>query len=107
MMNISHHLTSINPEFDRRVDSTFAGQASWAIDSTRTCRECAFWTGCGRGAGRRAASGIGGSELKPRPCSKYRDLMNGAIGTPVPHSATACKFFLENPNPPAAYARDK
>jgi hypothetical protein len=99
----AEHLTTVDPAFDRRRYATYAGQASWATEAGTTCRECIFWTGCGRENGRYA--GKRGSEfLKPRACEKYCNLMNDKIGAAVPHDAPSCRFFLPNPNPPAIYA---
>jgi hypothetical protein len=92
------HLTTIDREAERRQQRTYAGQASWADpDSGKTCRQCSHWTGCGQGTGYVAKW----RTLKPRPCAKYRALMNGKVGAAVPHDAFSCRFFEADPQPPA------
>ena len=91
------YLTAPDPAFAKRERVTFPGQASWADhESGRTCRECLFWTGCGQGTGYVAKW----RTLKPRPCAKFRALMNGKVGAAVPHDAPACRYFEANPHPP-------
>jgi hypothetical protein len=86
MIKHTPRLTSTNPELEHRVRTTHNGQADWATDPTNKCRDCLFW---GLPGGRYLR------ELGPRPCAKYAALMNGRRGKPVPHDASACRFFTK------------
>lgn len=95
-------LTVVNPELEAKRRQTAPGMAHWSDPSTkRSCRECVFWTGCGRETGYYAArkSG-GGGTLKPRSCDKYRQLMRGDIGPAIHHYMPSCKYFEASENPP-------
>lgn len=97
------HLTQVDPTFERKRRSTYPGMAHFAGSGPdqATCRGCAFWTGCGAEDGYYAKTGKHGGTIKPRSCSKYRDMMRGDVGPGIPHDAAACKYFQENPTPPA------
>ena len=99
----SPNLTSLDRDFERRARATYAGMASWAGagPAGTTCRECLFWTGCGRNAGYVAKW----RTLIARPCAKHRALMNDKIGEAVPHDAPSCRFFEANPNPPPIHSK--
>jgi hypothetical protein len=75
---------------------TYPGQASWAAPYGGTCcRECKLWAFDGY-----LASGM----IKPARCTKAVSLMGNNSTLPrVPDYAGACKYFEENPSPPAAY----
>ena len=71
----------------RRRWATLPGMASWAgAVPGKHCCECAFWPSAGYNAnGARRAS----------PCDKYRQMMHGRPGKPVPPYTPACKYFLQ------------
>jgi len=85
---------------------THAGQASWADPATNnTCRECIFWSRPGERVARTRWRSLGNvHELAPRSCQLARK-RNHEITAPVPHAATACQHFSENPAPPAIWAK--
>lgn len=78
---------------------TFPGMASWGGSGPKgkTCRECEHWLH----KGGYYATGV----IFPAVCRKAKALMVKA--TSVPDFASACKFFLENPNPPERFRSDK
>lgn len=96
-------LTVVDPQFEKARRATFVGMAGWATTGppNTTCRLCQHWHGCGRETGRYASHGLRGGLLKPRPCGKYQQLMNGKVGPGVPHDTAACRFFEANPHPPS------
>ena len=96
------HLVVLDPVFETKRQRTYPGMAHFAESgpARKTCRDCALWTGCGQESGYYAKKGRHGGSLKPRPCSKYKNMMQ-SIGPGVPHSAPACKYFVENPVPPS------
>jgi hypothetical protein len=96
-------LTELNPGLEMKRRVTFPGMAHFARTGPhlKTCRECALWTGCGIEHGYYAKGGKNRGSLKPRPCVKYKELMLGEVGPGVPHDAPACKYFLEETQPPS------
>jgi hypothetical protein len=96
------HLTVFDPKMESIRAQTAPGMAHFAGGGPNgaTCRVCEFWTGCGRESGYYAKKGMYGGIVKPRPCSRYRDLMGGDVGPGVPHATRACKYFAENKKPP-------
>lgn len=101
------HLTVTDPAMESKRAQTFPGMAHFARSGPerRLCRECLFWTGCGGEVGYYAKKGLYGGSIKPRSCSKYKELMQGDIGPGVPHTAQACKYFQENVEPPPIVAK--
>ena len=100
---MTDHLTQptmANPNIAEWSKNTHAGQAHWAGSGPegRTCRECNFY----KTAGHYANSGKRPRQLKDARCNKFRQLMGKKSGAPIPHHAKACRFFDENPSPPAA-----
>ena len=91
---ISYHLTHAYGALELNIRKTYAGQAHFAATGPegKTCRLCKYWISEGY-----AASGI----LKSARCMKYREL-TGKSGERFPHSALACKYFIENDKPPTA-----
>lgn len=96
------HLSVIDPVFETKRQRTYPGMAHFAESgpAKTRCRECKFWTGCGRESGYYAKKGVHGGVLKPRPYAKYRDMMQ-EVGPGVPHDALACKYFDANLTPPS------
>ena len=86
----SRYLT--DPDFNQLV--TEPGQAHFASDNNHTCRECDHW------ANKRAERDKH-LNLKPARCLKALELSMNRDGIPpIPHSATSCRYFQANPNPP-------
>lgn len=100
------NLTVIDPSFESKRQATHPGMAHFAGSGEpgKRCRECTLWTGCAGETGYYAKKGNYGGMIKPRACEKYRELMQG-VGPGVPHDAAACRFFVENPNPPPIYQK--
>jgi len=73
---------------------TWPGQAFWGNSGPRgkTCRLCSFW----RGGSYREAIG----SLRDASCAKFESLMAVDTGPQFPHSACACKYFMEKADPP-------
>ena len=72
---------------------TEPGQAHFAI-GPHTCRSCDHW------ANKRAERDKH-LNLKPARCLKALELSMNRDGIPpIPHSATSCRYFQANPNPP-------
>jgi hypothetical protein len=101
-MTISEHMTTPEgaEESARRL-KTPAGMAHWQATGPidKTCRECLFWSPqsvTSRGYWR-------DGRLAARRCKQYEKLIMGRIGSPVVHTASACKFFCQNPEPPPLY----
>lgn len=91
-------LTVIDKELDDRAVRTPRGMAFWIGTGPQgsTCRECKFYTFEGYKANR----GNKGGMLKNGRCQKYESLMR-AHGPTIPCELSACKYFDQNPNPPA------
>lgn len=96
------NLTVIDPALEAKRRQTYPGMAHFAGSGPtgKTCRGCLEWTGCGEQTGYYSKNGRHGGGLKPRPCAKYKSLMD-SIGPGVPHTAPACKYFNENQSPPS------
>lgn len=96
-------LTVLNPDLEDKRRRTWPGMAHWAGTGPtgKTCRMCNSWTGCGVESGYYANGGKHKGAVKPRPCEKYQELMAGETGPAIPHETQACKYFSENPLPPA------
>lgn len=96
------HLTVTDAEFETQRRRTWPGMAHFAGTGPKqtTCRECLRWGVPGDDPGYYARTGKHHGEVKPRPCSKYRELMNGSIGPAVPPTAGSCKYFELNREPP-------
>jgi hypothetical protein len=82
---------------DDTFRETYAGQAGIAGSgpSYRCCRQCNFWR-------RKRETIIHDPRRDPlaaRPCHKFREL-TGVWGTPVPHYALGCSFFVRAARPP-------
>lgn len=87
------------------IGGTAAGMAHWAGTGPvgKTCRECEFLYGVTAfGAERYPPRDAG--ELRARRCHK-RTLLSGVEGEPIHPSSSACRYFVENPKPPAMHAR--
>lgn len=95
-------LTVIDPVFESKRKQTAPGMAHFAGSGPerKTCRECSEWTGCGQESGYYSKNGRHSGGLKPRSCMRYRILMQG-IGPGVPHTAPACKYFVQSDTPPS------
>jgi hypothetical protein len=98
-LKIGEHLTR-----DRYSDAaavTYTGQAHFAGSGPRgkTCRECFFWR---PEHGGNHVYRAGDRQLKDALCVQHRKL-RGAAGKPVPHSATACKYFQQAEDPPLPF----
>lgn len=91
------HLTSPNPELSRMAGKTEPGMAHFAGTGphAKTCFDCALW-GLGGSFDYHSKNGLRGGRIKPHPCSKYRQLMQGRVGSKVSDSAQACKYFEQN-----------
>lgn len=87
MGETSPHLTKPNVVLEEMRRRTPPGMAHWAGTGPEgaTCRGCAHWKTTGYLAG----SGL----LKNSPCDKYRRMMGGVDGPPIPHYAPACKWI--------------
>lgn len=72
---------------------TYPGQASWAINSKHTCRECVQFESPGRFAG-----GV----LKPGRCKLAAQYLPYPQPR-FPHHAKACKEFKRNADAPAMF----
>lgn len=83
---------------DRAVGNTHPGMAHFAGTGpdNRTCRECCEWHQLGYYA---ASNKKHGPTLKPGGCRKYAELMKKEVQK-VPHSASVCRWFVENQSPP-------
>lgn len=73
---------------DPRVEEvharTWAGMANWSVGPTdRFCSNCTFWNDLGRKFKNSATE---------RSCSKFSELMGGAIGPRVPGTALGCRY---------------
>lgn len=92
---VREHLTLGHGALERNIRKSFAGMAHFAGTGPddKTCRECQFWRSEGWSAG---------GPLKAGACAKFRQMMQKP-GPKVPHSASACKYFDENPMPPQAF----
>jgi hypothetical protein len=101
------HLTNPNPDLEQLRRRTVPGMAHFAGTGPKgkTCRECSEWTGCGKEAGYYAPKGAHGGLIKPRSCDKYRELMRGDIGEPIPPDTMACKYFDPAIAPPALVSK--
>lgn len=88
------NLTRGHGTLEANIRMTYGGMAHFAATGPegKTCRMCEHWLSEGH-----AASGI----LKPARCDKFRQ-MTGKRGEAIPHSAHACKYFVENDKPPSA-----
>ncbi len=60
------------------------------------CRTCNFWVF----SDYYSKAGKHGGYLKPGPCRKYKALMGGKMGPPVPGNTAACRHYEQNPKPP-------
>lgn len=100
-------LTMLDSNLERQRDQTWPGMAHFAGTGIArfTCRQCGHWTGCGVESGYHPANGKFSGLIKPRPCEKYATMMGVVAGPAVPHDARACKYFVENPAPPAISKR--
>jgi hypothetical protein len=78
-------LTAVN----HQAAASFVGMAHFAGTGPegKTCGECYFW------ANGNPSERLANRRVKPRACAKYRQLA-GREGTPVPHHAGACRYFL-------------
>ena len=97
------HLTqAFDAGMNAAIQNSHPGMAHFAGSGPagKVCRECKFFASLGHHEKR----GVHGGRLKDATCRKYSALMNGE-GPRVPPSASACKFFEENPNPPAMFDR--
>lgn len=78
---------------------TYPGMASWAgAQGTLTCRLCQYW----KSEGYYLHGG-----LKESHCAKARQLFGRSDVPRVPHGALACKYFEQNPLPPAPFKGEK
>ena len=94
-------LTVIDKELDDRAARTPRGMAYWIGTYNgdihdATCRKCKFYTFEGYKANR----GNRGGMLKDGRCEKYASLMQ-AKGPTISFELSACKYFEQNPAPPA------
>lgn len=84
---------------NRKERNTHDGQAYWGGTGPdgKTCRECSQWQSHGyKSLANKAAAGI----LKDGPCVQFKKLTGGHAGPKFPHYARACKYFVEDFNPP-------
>lgn len=97
------NLTVLDSGFEQTRLQTWPGMAHFAGTgpNAKSCRQCNSWMGCGVEHGYYANGGKHKGGVKPRPCEKYQELMGGETGPAIPHDARACKYFSENPQPPA------
>jgi hypothetical protein len=102
-MQTTQHLTPGDHRFDDRIHRTHVGQAHWAEDTNKTCRECSLWGYADEPHKRRNRNRLG-SGLKPRECLKFIEL-KGKTGPCVPHHAPACEFFESNPAAPDVFGK--
>ncbi len=82
-----------------KITSTPAGMAHWAASGPegKTCRECNFMLKHGHYS---ANSKKRAGRLKPIKCAKHESMM-GRPGASFEPGTPACRFFEQNPNPPA------
>lgn len=94
------HLTVANPNLHRQIAATHPGMAHFAGTGPdgATCRECSLWRHTKFDY--HAKGGKYRGMIKPVPCNKYRQLMQGNDGAKVPHDAGACRHFERNDAPP-------
>lgn len=96
--------------FDHMARRTHPGMAHFAGTGPAgaTCRECVFFGASFNTAGRfnySSKTGGKGGQIKPHPCEKFRQMMNGKVGNGVPEDASACKYFDRNANPPLRFSK--
>lgn len=91
------HLTQTDPEFEAMRRRTYPGMAHFAGTGPKgtTCRQCKHWDGAGEQTGYFSKTGKNGGVIKPRSCSKHRELMRGQTGPAIPHNAASCKHYEE------------
>lgn len=101
------HLTVIDNKLEAARSRTVAGMAHFAGTGPQgaTCRECKFWTGCGKSTGYAARRGMGGGEIKPRACAMFKKLMSNVTGGDIRHDAAACKYFEKSTDIPPAFEK--
>lgn len=99
---LSDHLTEAPA--DRAARATFPGMAHFAGTgpSGRTCRECVFWNH--QPHAYRSKNGKHSGLIKPAACRKFQQLMH-VDGNQIPDDARSCKYFDENPTPPARFTK--
>lgn len=95
MSELALHLTEPDQKIAEYRRSTVPGMAHWSGSGPtgKTCRECAFWTGCGLHSGYYAKGGKHRGRIKPRSCQKYRDLMQGNVGPSIEADTKSCRYF--------------
>lgn len=103
---MTDHLTKPDLALARLQERTVPGMAHWAGTGPAgaNCRECVFW-GTPKGQKGYYSTMSGDGQLKPRPCRKYQNLMNGIAGKPVEFWRAACRHYEENPDPPPLTAK--
>jgi hypothetical protein len=96
-LKMNEMLTQPDPAAAQRHLATYAGQAFFAGTGPagRTCGQCMRWLFHGFDKWGFANSS---------KCSKTEE-MSPRHAVPVPYAAGACKYFEENPSPPAASAK--
>jgi hypothetical protein len=100
--SIQDHLTA--GPIDTLARASHPGMAHFAGTGPRlkTCRECAFWAH--KPYDYRAKNGKFRGLILPATCNKYRQ-MTQQVGDKIPDDAAACKYFEENPSPPARFTK--
>ena len=84
-MKLNPYLKTVDPELDRQVRQTYAGQAHWAGTGPQgaTCGKCSHWSG-----GAYSSSGS---------CREFLRRMRSAAPKKehrIPREALACNAFL-------------
>ncbi len=100
--HISDHLTPAPA--DHAARRTFPGMVHFAGSGPAgsTCRECLFWAHIKDDY--RSKNGSYRGVIKPAICKKFKQMMQ-TEGNQIPDDAAACKYFEENPTPPARFAK--
>lgn len=100
--SIQDHLTA--GPIDTLARASHPGMAHFAGTGPhgKTCRECKLWHHVLYDY--RAKNGKHRGLILPAWCEKYKQITQN-IGDKIPDDAAACKYFEENPQPPARYSK--
>lgn len=99
---IQDHLTAAPA--DAMARASYPGMAHFAGTGPRgkTCRECMFWEHGPHDY--RSKNGKYRGLIEPARCMRYRQITLQE-GQKVPDEAMACKYFDQNAEPPARFAK--
>ena len=100
--SLQDHLTA--SPVDAFARASYPGMAHFAGTGPhgKTCRECLFFNHGPHDY--RAKNGKHRGLIEPATCGKYRAITLN-VGAKIPDDAQACKYFDENPEAPARYAK--